>query len=129
VAMNIETFRTDFPEFADDLKWSDSVIKFWSDFGERMVLEKRWCSEKPIGVQLFTAHHIVLAKSNEQSSTNGALPGQINGPAASKTVGSASISYDTNSSLEEGAGHWNLTTYGKQFIHLARMFGAGAYQI
>lgn len=126
--MNIATFRAAFPEFTEVL-YPDAQVTFWSDFGERMVLEKRWCTEKPTGVQLFTAHHLVLAKSNVDASTNGGLPGQISGPTASKTVGSASISYDTNSSLEEGAGHWNLTTYGKQFIHLARMFGAGAYQI
>lgn len=126
--MDIATFRTNFPEFTQEL-YPDGQVTFWSDFGERMVLEKRWCSEKPMGVQLFTAHHLVLAKNNADTSASGGLPGQTSGPTASKTVGSASISYDTNSTLEENAGHWNSTTYGKQFIRLARMFGAGAYQL
>lgn len=126
--MDIATFRTNFPEFTEAL-YPDAMVTFWSAFGERMVLEKRWCEEKPTGVQLFTAHHLVLAKANVDASTVGGLPGQTSGPTASKAVGSASISYDTNSTLEEGAGHWNATSYGKQFIHLARMFGAGAFQI
>jgi hypothetical protein len=126
--MDIATFRQNFPEFTEAL-YPTPMVTFWSNFGERMVLEKRWGDEKPTGVQLFTAHHLVLAKSNVDSSAVGGLPGQTSGPTASKTVGSASISYDTNSTLEENAGHWNMTTYGKQFIHLARMFGAGAYQL
>jgi len=127
--MDIAAFRVDFPEFANTTNYPNALITFWSNFGERMVLESRWDTEKPMGVALFTAHHIVLAKANEKASTVGGLPGQTIGPANSKTVGSASISYDTNSTLETGAGHWNMTSYGKQFIHLARMFGAGAYQL
>lgn len=126
--MDIALFRQNFPEFTEAL-YPDLMVTFWSNFGERMVLEKRWGEEKPTGVQLFTAHHLVLAKANVDSSAVGGLPGQTTGPTASKTVGSASISYDTTSTLEEKAGHWNMTSYGKQFIHLARMFGAGAYQI
>lgn len=127
--MDIATFRTDFPEFSNVVSYPDSQITFWSDFGEAMILEKRWSTQKPVGVALFTAHHLVLAKSNTDAATNGALPGQTSGPTSSKSVGSVSVSYDTNSTLEEKAGHWNMTTYGKQFIHLARMFGAGAYQL
>lgn len=126
--MDIATFRTNFPEFTEAL-YPDSMVTFWSNFGEVMVLEKRWSTVKPQGVALFTAHHLVLAKANVDSSTSGGLPGQTTGPIASKAVGSVSVSYDTNSTLETGAGHWNQTSYGKQFIHLARMFGAGAYQI
>lgn len=126
--MNIATFRQNFPEFTQAL-YPDPMVQFWSDFGEQMVIEKRWGVQKPYGVQLFTAHHLVMAKGNVDASTNGALPGQTTGPTASKAVGSASISYDTNSTLEMGAGHWNMTSYGKMFIRLARMFGSGAVQL
>lgn len=127
--MIIATFRTNFPEFADAIKYPDGTITFWSNIAEKMVLEKRWCDMWSEGVQLFTAHNLVLAVANQTASSTGALPGQTSGPVNSKTVGSASVSYDTQAGIEKDAGHWNLTTYGKQFIHLARMFGAGAIQL
>jgi hypothetical protein len=127
--MDVPTFRTNFPEFADETAYPTSTITFWSNIAEKMVRLCRWDDMWENGVQLFTAHHIVIAKANTNASAVGGLPGQVSGPAQSKTVGSASVSYDTNSSLETGAGHWNLTTYGKQFIHLARLFGAGAVQL
>lgn len=126
--MDVPTFRTHFPEFTQAL-YPDTMVSFWAGIAEKMVLEKRWCDMWSTGVELFVAHNLVLAKANTDATTVGGLPGQTSGPTNSKTVGSASISYDTNAGLEKDAGHWNLTSYGKQFIHLARMFGAGAYQI
>lgn len=127
--MDIPAFRAAFPEFSSTTNYPDSMITFWSTIGEAMILECRWDTMKPFGVQLFTAHNLVLARANVEASNAGGLPGQTSGPTNSKTVGSASISYDTQGALETNAGHWNMTSYGKQFIHLARMFGAGAYQI
>lgn len=126
--MNIATFRTNFPEFTAPL-YPDAMVTFWSNIAEKMVLLKRWDNMWSEGVQLFTAHHLVFAKANINASAVGGLPGQTAGPTASKTVGAASITYDTNAGLELNAGHWNMSTYGKQFIHLARMFGAGAVQL
>ena len=34
-------------------------------------------------------------------------------------------SYDTATASEEGAGFWNLTVYGQEYIRQARMVGAG----
>lgn len=127
--MVIATFRTHFPEFASTVNYPDAMITFWSTIAEKMVRQCRWDDMYESGVELFTAHSIVLAKSNVDASAVGGLPGQVSGPTQSKTVGSASVSYDTNASLELNAGHWNMTTYGKQFIHLARLFGAGAVQL
>jgi hypothetical protein len=126
--MDIATFRTEFPEFTLAL-YPDAQVTFWSNLGELLVNECKWDTMKPFGVSLFTAHHLVIAKANLDASTSGSLPGQTSGPTASKAVGSVSISYDTNAGLEKDAGHWNLTSYGKQFIHLLRMFGAGAVQL
>lgn len=126
--MDIATFRTNFPEFTEAL-YPDAQVTMWSGVAEKMVRECVWDNMFETGVQLYTAHHLVIAKANVDASAVGGLPGQTTGPTASKAVGSASISYDTNATLEEKAGHWNQTTYGKQYIRLAKMFGAGAYQI
>ncbi len=123
------TLRTDFPEFESVIKYPDTMINFWLKIADKMVLEERWDDMKDFGVELFTAHHITIAKADLNAEAVGGLSGQKLGAASSKSVGEVSVSYDTNASLEMGAGHWNLTTYGKQFIRLARMFGAGAVQL
>ncbi len=75
------------------------------------------------------AHELVLAAQNAKAAQVGGSPGQQGGIANSKTVGSVTVSYDASTSTEKDAGYWNLTTYGKQFIRLARIFGAGAIQL
>lgn len=82
-----------------------------------------------MGIFLYTAHEVTLeAQSISAAKING-TPGQQPGQANTKTVGSATIGYDTVTASEKDAGWWNLTTYGKQFIRLARLFGAGALQL
>lgn len=124
--MELATFREQFPEFANTTSYPDPMVEFWSDLADSLISEDKWGTSKSYGVSLFTAHQLVLAKSNVDST---GLPGQTAGPANSKTVGSASVSYDTSSSTELSAGHWNMTSYGKQYIRLARMFGVGTRQL
>jgi hypothetical protein len=72
---------------------------------------------------------VTLAAQNQKAGVIGGVPGGNSGPASSKTVGSVTVAYDTAQTAEKDAGYWNLTTYGKQFIRLARMFGAGCIQL
>lgn len=123
------TFRTDFPEFESEVMYPTTMITFWLSIADKMILVDRWDEMKDFGVELFVAHQVTLAKTNLNAKAVGGLPGQNLGPANSKSVGEVSVGYDTNMSMELGAGHWNLTTYGKQFIRLARIFGAGAIQL
>ncbi len=127
--MNNSTFRADFPEFTSVIKFPEATVTFYAAIGEKLINECRWGEMKPFGVELFVAHNITLAKMNTNASDVDGLPGQSLGPATSKAIGEVSVSYDSTSSLEEKAGHWNLTTYGKQFIRLAKMFGMGAIQL
>lgn len=126
--MDIATFRANFPEFADVTRYPDATVTFWAGIGERLISSDRWGGMYLQAVQLFTAHNITLAYSNARDGAAG-VPGQAHGQVSQKAVGQASISYDTTSAIEEKAGHWNLTTYGRQYIRLARMFGAGAVQL
>lgn len=116
--MNIPQFRIDFPEFADVVRFPDATISFWSAIGEQQISADRFGGLYVQAVELFTAHNIKIVS---QKNSGGAL--------ASKTVGSVSYSYDTASSMTPGAGHWNQTTYGRQYIQLARMIGAGCVQL
>ena len=119
--MTIATFRTDFPEFTDVVKYPDAMITFWSTIAEAQVSLDRWGDIRPQAVELFTAHHLMMAYNNKL--------GKRIAIQQSKAVGDVSVSHDTVTSAELNAGHWNLTTYGQMFIRLARMYGAGCIQL
>lgn len=127
--MDTAQFRTNFPEFADIARYPDGQLNFWATIAEAQVNECRWGTMKPNGVFLYVAHEITLAAQNAKAAAVGGVPGQQSGPVNTKTVGSVSVGYDTTAAVEKDAGWWNLTSYGKQFIRLARMFGAGPVQL
>jgi hypothetical protein len=127
--MDIALFRTDFPEFADSVRFPDSTITFWSGLGEQLISEDRFGDMRTQAVELFTAHNIVLAAGNVAASAAGGLPGGSGGLVASKAVGSVNVSYDNASVMLPNAGHWNQTTYGRQYIQLVRLLGNGCYQL
>jgi hypothetical protein len=127
--MTLSTFRSTYPEFSNTSSYPDAMVNVYLNLSSKVVSEDRWGDCYDLGVGLFIAHNLVLAKSNVDASTAGSLPGQTSGPTASKAVGSVSVSYDTNNGSELSAGHWNLTSYGKQYIRYAKMFGAGAVQL
>lgn len=126
---NIGAFRTAFPEFADKVKYPESMISLWSGLALTQVNQNAWKNQYMLGVQLYTAHELVLAAQNVASAQVGGTPGQQGGIAQSKNIGSVSVSYDATSTNEKDAAYWNLSTYGKQFIRLARLFGAGCIQL
>lgn len=82
-----------------------------------------------MGVSLYVAHELTLASQNQKAAKVGGSPGLQGGVPSSKTVGSVTIQFDPNTSTEKDGGWWNLTTYGKQFLRLARIFGAGCVQL
>lgn len=127
--MNKSQFRTDFPEFADAARFPDPMLDLWSGIGEKVTSADRFGDLYVQAVELFTAHNIVLASGNVEASATGGSPGGKTGAVQQKKVGSVSVTYDNASSMLPGAGHWNLTTYGKQYIQLSRLIGAGCVQL
>ncbi len=127
--MNIPAFRTSFPEFADTTVYPTEMIQFWVVIAEAQVLQNIWKALWPQGVNLYVAHEITLAAQNAKAAQMGGSPGQQGGIAQSKTIGSVTVNYDAQTSNEKDAAYWNLTTYGKQFIRLVRIFGAGCIQL
>lgn len=81
------------------------------------------------GIELCTAHHLVLAARDEATAAIGGTPGQVTGPQSSKAVDKVSASYDTGAATIDDAGMWNLTTYGVRYLTLARLMGAGGMQL
>ena len=127
--MDIDKFRTDFPEFADAVCFPSPLITFWSTLGEKLISECRFGNVYVEAVQFFTAHNIVLASGNQKAVAAGGLPGSAGGVVNSKTVGSVSASYDSAATMLPNAGHWNQTIYGRQYLMLMRLMGQGCYQL
>jgi len=127
--MDIPKFRTEFPEFVDTTVYPTPMIAFWAALAEKQVLECVWGDVQSTGVKLYVAHEITLAAQNAKIAGNGGMPGTSGGIANTKTVGSVTVGYDSTVTSEKDAGYWNLTNYGKQFIRLVRIFGAGAIQL
>ena len=121
--MDIGQFREDFPEFGDDEKYPDSMVTFWSGIAEARLNQARWENLYTHGLELATAHYLTLAAENA------VMPGSAPGLAASESAGDVSVSYDTSAISIAGAGHWNQTVYGRQFMELSLMAGTGGVQL
>lgn len=117
-------FRTDFPELSDTAKYPESVITFWLGVGVNLLPADRWDTLIDTGLELFTAHHVVIAAREA-----GGTPGAVTGPHSAEAVDKVSYSTDTQAvTLTDGA-FWNMTSYGIQFLQLARMIGSGGIQV
>lgn len=127
--MNLSQFRTDFPEFADTARFPDAMLTLWAGVGEQRISAERFDTLYGTAVALFAAHNLVLAVSNRLVAAQGGVPGSTGGIISSKSVGDVSVSYDTGAAMEPNAGHWNATTYGRQYIQLARLMGGGCVQL
>lgn len=127
--LDIPTFRKTFTEFQDASRFPDTQLTFFGTIATAQIDDSRWDTMAINGVMLYVAHEITLWDRDKRAADAGGTPGQSSGPINSKTVGSVTASYDTQQAAEKDAGWWNLTTYGKQFIRLARLFGAGCVQL
>lgn len=116
-------FRTDFPEFADEAKYTPAMVEFWLKLAVLRLNEKRWADLYDFGIELFVAHQLVLATKNLKTA------GVQVAPVASKSVDKVSVSYDTSAVTLDNAGHWSTTNYGQQFWQLLLMAGAGGVQV
>jgi hypothetical protein len=122
-------FRTDFPEFANTAIYPDSMVQAWLTVAASLVNATRWAELANIGMELVTAHHLVLGARDQNSAAVGGVPGLMTGPTSAKSVDKVSTSYDTGAASLDGAGFWSLSSYGIRYLTLARMFGAGGLQI
>lgn len=127
--MDAAKFRADFPEFADAAQYPDEQVNFWLGFWILMLRPQRWGEALSYRLELFAAHNLALWRQDMNAARKGGVPGLSTGAKSAKAVDKVSVSYDQNVGLVEGAGHWNLTTYGKHFIQMARMMGAGGIQL
>lgn len=131
--MDAVQFFKDFPEFApSDPSQSgkfDAYVAFWMNVATLAVNPNRWRSFTDLGIELFTAHNIVLEATAQEEVNLGGVPGLSKGVIAGNAAHDLSVAYDTASVLEPNAGHWNYTVYGKRFIRFSNMAGMGPIQL
>ena len=130
MTVTVSTFRADFTEFKDTVKYTDPDVGYYLRLALMMLVNPlRWGTMYDNGVELFMAHNLVLEAQAKNSAKTGAVPGVQTGVVSGKNVGPVGINYDAAAGLEPNAGHWNLTTYGTRFLNLARMVGSGGFQV
>lgn len=119
-------FRTNFPEFASTAQYPDAQVNFYLSLAYLALSNTQaWGMLQDYGVQWFVAHNLVLfAQRARAASVPGGIPGATQGPLASKAVDKVSIGYDVQAGVLEGGGAWNLTSYGVEFLQLARLVGS-----
>lgn len=134
------SFRADYQEFANTVRYPDAMVNYWIMIAKMLLNQQRWgaasaqASSPPttqidVGYELFVAHNIVLERRALDEAARGAVPGISQGPVSAKSVGPVSVSYDTQASITTDAGHWNETIYGRRYIYLVNMMGAGPVQV
>ena len=122
--MDIAQFRLNFPEFTDVVRFPDSVISYHAGVAECLHSSEAFrCAYTPI-INLYVAHYITMAARASTATASGGTSTAGSGAISQKSIGSRSISYDTGqTTIIYGAGHWNSTPYGLQYIDLRKNFG------
>jgi uncharacterized membrane protein len=129
MAFDNAQFRLDFLEFGDTTAYTDAVITFWSGIAVLRLDSVRWGTFYTHGLELLTAHYVALARADQLAAAAGGIGGNSTGAISSQSADDVSVSFDSAAGTEKDAGQFNLTTYGRQFIQLARIVGGGGVQL
>lgn len=131
ITLNVtpEQFVQDFPSFSDTSMYPGHAVNMYLTLATKVLNARRFGDYLPLVTELWAAHFLTLDAKDSEVAAEGGIMGQTGGQISSKSIGGVSVNFDTAAGLEEGAGHWNLTTFGKRFIRLARMAGTGGVQI
>jgi hypothetical protein len=121
------TFRAMFPAF-DPTIYPDATVQIWLDLGQNFVDCCLWGNLYQFGQGLWAAHELAKMQIAATAAAGG-NPSGISGIMNSKSVGPVSVGYDTSIGTEPDAGQYNLTIYGRQYIHFARLMGIGPIQV
>lgn len=124
----LSDFRQAFPEINED-EYPDGVVLIRLKLADKFFSPRLWQDSevRKHVMGLYAAHYLtVVGKAAAGGSGQG---GAQLGVVSSKSVDGASVSYDTTTASENGAGFWNATAYGRELWQLLRVFGAGAVQL
>ena len=124
-------FIQDYPEFANA---SQAQFNLYLNRASSQHINAAWgplstgtdptqYTQADFGTELVIAHFIARAQFRAIAAANGG-PAIARGNISAESAGPGSVNYDVASATEEGAGHWNQTDYGREYIQMARLIGA-----
>lgn len=117
--MTPSEFKAIFTEFAAK---SDDAVQFFLTQAENHVDEATWGDLFEEGVMYYTAHQL---KMRDDEAAGNTAAGSI----ASKSAGGVSISYSGAVQASSATNPFNSTSYGRQYVYLARQAGRGAVAV
>ncbi len=123
------SFRESMPMFADTDLYPTAQFNFYLNMGKKLLPESRWDDLLDEGLTFFVAHYLTLYLRSMDAVDIGGDAGHVVGNETSKSVDGVSYSVDVSSVSLADAGQWNQTTFGIQFLQLARMIGVGGVQL
>ena len=129
MAIDADDFREAFPEFANKTTYPTTQIDFWASIADTRLNVNRWGNLLVQGSYLFVAHYVSVSAQEKAAALAGVAAGAAAKVYSSESVGDVSANYDNQAMLEEKAGNYNLTFYGRELIRLARIVGIGGMQI
>lgn len=127
----IEDFFSIYPQFQGVEGLSEEIIEMYIQFADDVVNIKRWGRQWKLGMSLFVAHFCTIYLMTYQDPASSAAAviasAQTKGLVSSKSVGDVSVSYDFSLAVQDVDrwGQFNLTTFGNQFVSLARLLSKG----
>jgi len=128
MSVSVTQFRGNFPAFSNVTTYPDAQVTFWMTQAALLHNPTRWGGLLDLGIQLWTAHNLIIEGQAAKQSQNGRVPTGGTGVQSSKSVDKVSVSYDNSTTKVEGAESYNATVYGQRWYKLSKMAGAGPLQ-
>jgi hypothetical protein len=130
MTVTLASFREAFPEFTS-AKFPDGTVTYNLGLSARLLDQVRWGELYDDGILFLTAHNLALTAP---ASAVGAVGGGVKigvpvGIESNKSIGPISKGIDTSVGLQDGAGLYGATSYGRRYYQLLTMFGAGGIQL
>lgn len=125
--MDIATFQASLPEFANTALYPDPAIEFWLGIAALFV-GPRYAQFGDYAVTMFTAHNLVLSQQAVRQAAAGGVA-LTSGPLSGKSIKDLSMTFNSTATVIDGAGPFNLTTYGQRYWQLMELAGAGGIQL
>ena len=117
MATDVVTFRARFPEFEDDVEYTDLRIQLFLDDAVNIYMgsdEGRWCDKYDVAQAYLSAHLLLVGTGAEAGDASAKV-----GPISGKTAGGVSV---TKSVVAKDRSDFDdffmSTTYGQQFLNI-----------
>lgn len=120
MSTNVTTFRARFPEFVDDVEYTDPRVQLFLD--DVVVLhmgsdEARWNGKYDIAQAYLAAHLLTVGSKTELGDSSSG-----SGPISSKSAGGVSVTRAVNTKDRTDQDDFYMSTsYGQQFISIRNM--------